>query len=47
MATIVGYEALYTKSKGETIIFQSDLISKSNFIILKMILWNEVDFPKS
>ena len=46
MTTIVGSGALCTSIKGETIFFQSDLISKSNFIILE-ILWKKVDFPKS
>ena len=47
MTTSVGFRALCTNPKGETNLFQSNLISKSNFIIPKKIMWNEVDFPGS
>ena len=45
MTTMVGLGGLCTSPKGETILFLSNLISKSNFIIHKKIMWNEVDFP--
>ena len=47
MTTHVRSRVLCTSHKGETILFQSNLMSKSNYIIPKKILWNEVEFPKS
>ena len=47
MTTRVGSRALCTSLKGETILFHSDVLNKSNFIIPKKITWNEVEFPKT
>ena len=44
MTTSVGSGALWTSPKGETILFHSDVLNKSNFIIPKRIMWNEVEF---
>ncbi|KAL6335940.1 hypothetical protein AAG906_003565 [Vitis piasezkii] len=43
MTTNVGFGALCTSPKGETILFHSDVLNKSNFIIPKRIMWNEVE----
>ena len=45
MTTSVGFGALCTSPKGETTIFHSDMINKSNFIVPMKIKWNEVEFP--
>ena len=47
MTTSVGYRALCTSPKGETTLFHSDMLNKSNFIIPKKIKWNEVEFPET
>ena len=47
MTTSVGSRALWTSPKGETILFHSDVLNKSNFIIPKRIMWNEVEFPET
>ena len=47
MTTSVGFGALCTSPKGKTIFFHSDVLNKSNFIILKRIIWNEVEFPET
>ena len=47
MTTSVGSRALCISLKGETILFHSDVLNKSNFIIPKRIMWNEVEFPDS
>ena len=47
MTTSVGSRALCTSSKGETTIFHSDVINKSNFIVPMKIKWNEVEFPEN
>ena len=47
MTTNVGFGALCTSPKGETILFHSDVLNKSNFIIPKRIMWNEVKFPET
>ena len=47
MTTSVGSGALCTNLKGEIILFHSDVLNKSNFIILKRIMWNEVEFPET
>ena len=47
MTTSVGFGALCTSPNGETILFHSDVLNKSNFIIPKRIMWNEVEFPKT
>ena len=44
MTTSVGSRALCTSPKGETILFHLDVLNKSNFIIPKRIMWNEVEF---
>ena len=44
MTTSVGSGALCTGPKGETILFHLDVLNKSNFIIPKKIMWNEVEF---
>ena len=44
MITSVGFGALCAGPKGETILFHSDVLNKSNFIIPKRIMWNEVEF---
>ncbi|KAL6345597.1 hypothetical protein AAG906_017327 [Vitis piasezkii] len=44
MTTSVGSRALCTSPKGETTLFHSDILNKSNFIIPKKIMWNEVEF---
>ena len=45
MTTCIGFRALCTSPKGEIIFFHSDVLNKSNFIIPKKIMWNEVEFP--
>ena len=47
MTTTVEFGALCTSPKGETTLFYSDMLNKSNFIISKRIMWNEVEFPKT
>ena len=47
MTTSVGSRVLCTSSKGETTIFHSDVINKSNFIVPMKIKWNEVEFPEN
>ena len=47
MTTSVGSRALCTSPKGETILFHLDVLNKSNFIIPKRIMWNEVEFPET
>ena len=47
MTTSVGSGALWTSLMGETILFHSDVLNKSNFIIPKRIMWNEVEFPET
>ena len=47
MTTSIGSGALCTNPKGETILFHSNALNKSNFIILKRIMWNEVEFPET
>ena len=47
MTTSIGFGALCTSLKGETTLFHSDMLNKSNFIIPKKIKWNEVEFPKT
>ena len=47
MTTSIGSGALCTSPKGETILFHSNALNKSNFIILKRIMWNEVEFPET
>ena len=47
MITSVGSGALCTSPKGETTLFYSDMLDKSNFIILKKILWKDVEFPEN
>ena len=47
MATSVGSGAPCTSPKGETTLFHSDMLNKSNFIIPKKIMWNEVEFPET
>ena len=44
MTTSVGSRALCTSPKGETTLFHSNVLNKSNFIIPKRIMWNEVEF---
>ena len=44
MTTSVGSGALCTSPKGETTLFHSVMLNKSNFIIPKKIMWNEVEF---
>ena len=44
MTTSIGSGALCTNPKGETILFHSNVLNKSNFIIPKRIMWNEVEF---
>ena len=44
MTTSVGSGALCTNPKGETILFHSDVLNKSNFIIPERIMWNKVEF---
>ena len=44
MNTSVGSGALYTSPKGETTLFYSDMLDKSNFIVPKKILWKDVEF---
>ena len=34
-------------AKGETTLFHSDVINKSNFIVPMKIKWNEVEFPEN
>ena len=45
MTTSVGSGALCTSLKGETTLFHSNVLNKSNFIIPKRIMWNKVEFP--
>ena len=47
MITSVGFGALCAGPKGETILFHFDVLNKSNFIIPKTIMWNEVEFPET
>ena len=47
MTTSVGSGALCTSPKGETTLFHSDVINKSNFIVPMKIKWNEVEFPEN
>ena len=47
MTISVGSEALCTNPKGETTLFYSDMLDKSNFIIPKKIKWSEVEFPEN
>ena len=47
MTTSVGSGAVCTSPKGETTLFYSDMLDKSNFIILKKILWKDVEFPEN
>ena len=47
MTVSIGFGALCTNPKGETIMFHSDVLNKSNFIIPKRIMWNEVECPKN
>ncbi|RVW30385.1 RING finger and transmembrane domain-containing protein 2 [Vitis vinifera] len=47
MTTSVGSGALCTSPKGETTLFHSDDINKSNIIIPMKIRWDEVEFPES
>ena len=44
MTTSIGSGALCTNPKGETTLFHSDVINKSNFIVPLKIKWNEVEF---
>ena len=44
MTTSVGSGALCTSPKDETTLFHLDVLNKSNFIIPKRIMWNEVEF---
>ncbi|RVW34101.1 hypothetical protein CK203_084361 [Vitis vinifera] len=44
MTTSVGSRALCTSPKGETTLFYYDMLDKSNFIVPKKILWNDVEF---
>ena len=47
MTTSVGSGALRTSPKGETTLFHSDVINKSNFIVPMKMKWNEVEFPEN
>ena len=47
MTTSIGSGALCTSTKGETTLFYSDMLDKSNFIIPKKIKWSEVEFPET
>ena len=47
MTKSVGSGSLCTSPKGETTLFHSDMLDKSNFIIPKKIKWSEVEFPKN
>ena len=47
MTTSVGSGALCTSPKGETTLFHSDGINKSNIIVPMKISWDEVEFPES
>ena len=47
MNTSVGFGALCTSPKGETTLFYSDMLDKSNFIVPKKILWKDVEFPEN
>ncbi|WKA03382.1 hypothetical protein VitviT2T_021494 [Vitis vinifera] len=47
MTTSVGSGALCTSPKGETTLFHSDGINKSNIIVPMKIRWDEVEFPES
>ena len=47
MTTSIRSGALCTSPKGETILFHSNVLNKSNFIISKRIMWNEVEFPET
>ena len=47
MTTSVGSGTLCTSPKGEITLFYSDMLDKSNFIVPKKILWNDIEFPKN
>ena len=47
MNTSVRSGALCTSPKGETTLFYSDMLDKSNFIVPKKILWKDVEFPEN
>ena len=47
MTTSIGSRALCTSPKGETTLFHSNMLDKSNFIIPKKIKWSEVKFPEN
>ena len=47
MTTSVGSGAVCTSPKGETTLFYSDMLDKSNFIVPKKILWKDVEFPEN
>ena len=47
MTTSVGSRALCTSPKGETTLFYSDMLDKTNFIVPKKILWKDVEFPET
>ena len=47
MITSIGSRELCTSPKGETTLFHSDILSNSNFIIPKKIMWHEVEFPET
>ena len=47
MTTSVRSKALCTSPKGETTLFYSDVINKSNIIVPMKIKWDEVEFPES
>ena len=47
MTTSVGSGALCTSPKGETTLFYSNVINKSNIIVPMKIKWDEVEFPES
>ena len=46
MTISVGYGALCTSPKGETTLFYSDMINKSNFIVPMKIKWMRLSFQK-
>ena len=47
MTTSVGCRALCITPKGETTLFHSDVINKSNIIVPMEIKWDEVKFPEN
>ena len=47
MTTSIGSRALCTSPKGETTLFHSNMLDKTNFIIPKKIKWSEVEFPEN